>query len=443
MFSTTKQPEFLPYGRIREDLFRPLSGLTKKYFAAILIPLLVILIGAYAWTVQLRVGMGVTGLQRPVFWGFYIVDFVFWIGISHAGTLISAILRLTDAGWRKPITRAAEAITLFALMIGGMFPIIHLGRAWRFYWLMPYPNSRLLWPNFRSPLLWDLTAICTYVTGSAIYLYLPLIPDMAQLAEHNAPWRRKLYRALSLGWTGSDTEWHALERAMKLMAGIILAVAVSVHTVVAWDFAMAIAPMWHSSIFGPYFVVGAIFSGLAGLMIVLALIRKLMGLELYLTRHHFDNLAKLLLLMSVLWLYFTMAEHLTVWYGNDPAEMVVFGARTRARFAPLFWGMVCVNFVIPFVLLGIRRLRSITTGVIASVGILIGMFLERYIIVVPTLSNTRLPAASSTFYTPSWVEIAITAATFAGMIVLYLIFSKLFPIIAVWEFKPHPHEDQI
>ena len=442
MTGTTNQPELLPYRKIREDLFRPLSGMTRKYFAAILIPLLIILFGAYAWTVQMRLGMGVTGLQRPVFWGFYIVDFVFWIGISHAGTLISAILRLTDAGWRKPITRAAEAITLFALMIGGMFPIIHLGRAWYFYWLIPYPNMRLLWPNFRSPLLWDLTAIITYVTGSAIYLYLPLIPDMAQLAAHSVPWRRKLYRALSLGWTGSDTQWHALERAMKLMAGIILAVAISVHTVVAWDFAMAIAPMWHSTIFGPYFVVGAIFSGLAGLMIVMAAIRKFMGLEQYLTSHHFDNLAKLLLLMSILWLYFTLAEHLTVWYGNDPSEMAVFGVRTRTRFAFLFWGMVVVNFVIPFLLLGIRKLRSITTGVIASFGILLGMFLERYIIVVPSLSMTRLPAATSNSYTPTWVELAITAATFAAMIFLYLLFSKLFPIIAVWEFKPHPHEDE-
>jgi molybdopterin-containing oxidoreductase family membrane subunit len=442
MSSATKQPELLPYGKIREDLFRPLSGMTQKYFAAILIPLLIILFGAYAWTVQLRLGMGVTGLQRPVFWGFYIVDFVFWIGISHAGTLISAILRLTDAGWRKPITRAAEAITLFALMIGGMFPIIHLGRAWYFYWLIPYPNVRLLWPNFRSPLLWDMTAIITYVTGSAIYLYLPLIPDMAQLAEHSVPWRRKLYRTLSLGWTGSDTQWHALERAMKLMAGIILAVAISVHTVVAWDFSMAIAPMWHSTIFGPYFVVGAIFSGLAGLMIVMAAIRKFMGLEEYLTEHHFDNLAKLLLLMSILWLYFTLAEHITVWYGNDPSEMAVFGARTRTRFALIFWLMFFVNFIVPFVLLGIRKLRSITTGVIASFGILLGMFIERYIIVVPTLSVTRLPAAASNSYAPTWVELAITAATFAAMIFLYLMFSKLFPIIAVWEFKPHPHEDE-
>jgi molybdopterin-containing oxidoreductase family membrane subunit len=432
-------PELLPYQRIREDLFRPLSAVSRSYLLATFVAFVVGAAGLIAWAYQLRRGMGVTGLHRPVFWGFYIVDFVFWIGISHAGTLISAILRLTGAAWRKPVTRAAEAITVFALMIGGMFPIIHLGRAWRFYWLLPYPNSRLLWPNFRSPLLWDLTAIVTYVTGSVIYLYLPLIPDMAQLAEHNTPWRRKLYRALSLGWTGSDREWHALEHAMKLMAVIILAVAVSVHTVVAWDFAMAVAPMWHSTIFGPYFVTGAIFSGIAALLLVLTVLRKALHLELYLTRHHFNNLSKLLLLMSLLWLYFTLAENLTVWYGNDPKEMTVFAARTRAHYAPYFWIMVFLNFVVPFVLLGIRRLRTITTATIAAVCVLVGMWLERFVIVVPTLANPRLASASSS-YMPTWVEITITAATFAAMVMLYLIFSKLFPIITVWEFKPHEEE---
>ncbi len=433
-------PELLPYDQIRADLFRPLSGVSRRYLWATLAAFLVGAAGLVAWSYQLRRGMGVTGLQRPVFWGFYIVDFVFWIGISHAGTLISAILRLTDAAWRKPVTRAAEAITVFALMIGGMFPIIHLGRAWLFYWLLPYPNSRLLWPNFRSPLLWDLTAIVTYVTGSLVYLYLPLIPDVAQLAQANQTWRRGIYRLLSLGWTGSDREWHALERAMKLMACIILAVAVSVHTVVAWDFAMALAPMWHSTIFGPYFVAGAIFSGIAALIVVMASLRKLLRLEVYLTRHHFNNLAKLLLLMSLLWFYFTMAENLTVWYGNEPKEMAVFGARTRAHYAPYFWTMVVLNFVIPFVLLGVRRLRSIMTATIASVCVLAGMWLERFVIVVPTLANPRLPSAAR-FYAPSWVEIAVTAATFAAMVMLYLVFAKLFPIIAVWEFKPHPEEE--
>ena len=434
-------PELLPYAKIREDLFRPLSGMSPAYIFCALTSLAVVVLGAVAWGIQIHDGMGVTGLQRPVFWGFYIIDFVFWIGISHAGTLISAILRLTDAGWRKPVTRAAEAITVFCLMIGGMFPIIHLGRAWRFYWLIPYPNSRLLWPNFRSPLLWDLTAIFTYVTGSVIYLYLPLIPDMAQLAEHNTPWRRKLARALSIGWTGSDTEWHALESAMKLMSCIILAVAVSVHTVVAWDFAMAIAPMWHSTIFGPYFVVGAIFSGIAALLLVMGMLRRTLHLELYLTKHHFNNLAKLLLLMCLLWFYFTFAEHLTTWYGNDPSEMAVFRARVTGNYAPWFWLMVTCNFVVPFVLLGIRRLRNLTNIMIASMCVLLGMWLERFIIVVPTLGNPRLTAPQS-FYAPTWIEAAITAATFAAMILLYMIFSKLVPIIAIWEFKAHPIEDE-
>jgi Ni/Fe-hydrogenase subunit HybB-like protein len=431
----------IPYQQVRDDLWRPLSGVSRLYTLTLALLSAVALWGLIAWGYQIRVGIGVAGIQRPVFWGFYLVDFVFWIGISHAGTLISAILRLTDADWRKPVTRAAEAITVFALVIGGLFPLIHLGRVWLFYWLFPYPNSRLLWPNFRSPLMWDVTAISTYLTGSVIFLYLPLIPDAAQLAAEASGWRLRIYKLLALGWTGSDREWLALERAMKLMAGIILAVAVSVHSVVAWDFAMAIAPMWHSTIFAPYFVVGAIFSGLAGLIVALNIIRRSMHLERYLLPHHFNNLAKLLLLMSLLWLYFTFAEHLTVWYGNEPKEMSVFDARVRGRFSTEFWFMVFVNFVVPFVLLGIRRLRGITTATIASVGVLVGMWLERYLIIVPTLSMPRLSAAWGR-YSPSWVEISITAATFAAMAALYLVFAKVFPIVSVWEFESHEQEEE-
>jgi Ni/Fe-hydrogenase subunit HybB-like protein len=427
-------PDLISHDDVRADLWRPLAGVSKSYVAALTVLSAVTLWGLFAWGYQIHKGIGVAGIRRPVFWGFYLVNFVFWIGISHAGTLISAILRLTDANWRKPVTRAAEAITVFALMIGGLFPLIHLGRVWLFYWLFPYPNSRLLWPNFRSPLMWDVMAISTYLTGSMIFLYLPLIPDIAQLGKHATGWRR-LYRLLALGWTGSDREWHALERAMKLMAGIILAVAVSVHSVVAWDFAMALAPMWHSTIFAPYFVVGAIFSGLAALILAMAIIRKTMHLERYLTPHHFHNLSKLLLLMSLLWLYFTFAEHLTTWYGNQPKEMNVFNAKVHGRFAPEFWVMVFVNFVVPFVLLGIRRLRSITTAVIASICVLIGMWLERYLIIIPTLGFPQLHAAWGR-YSPSWVEISISVATFASMATLYLIFSKLFPIVSIWEFEP-------
>ncbi len=430
-------PELISYERVREDLFRPLSGISGRYLLAAFAAFAIVGAGLAAWGYQLRQGMGVTGLQRPVFWGFYIVDFVFWIGISHAGTLISAILRLTGAAWRKPITRAAEAITVFALMIGGMFPIIHLGRAWLFYWLLPYPNARLIWPNFRSPLLWDLTAIATYITGSVIYLYLPLIPDIARLSKRNLPWMQELPHPTSSSIWGLPVE---IDPRSAAKLGIANGDMVRVESVVSWDFAMTLAPMWHSALFGPYFVVGAIFSGIAALLLVMAIIRKVLGLELYLTAGHFNNLAKLLLLMSLLWLYFTLAEHLTVWYGNEPKEMAVFGARTRAHYAPYFWTMVFLNFVVPFVLLGVRRLRAIATATVAAVCVLVGMWIERFVIIVPTLANPRLPAVSS-LYAPTWVEMAITAATFAAMVMLFLIFSKLFPIIAVWEFKAHPEEE--
>jgi Ni/Fe-hydrogenase subunit HybB-like protein len=423
---------------LRGAVWRPLNGFSSRYLLALAVTFLVGAWGLGCWGYQIVRGIGVAGIRRPTMWGFYLVNFVFWIGISHAGTLISAILRLTDAGWRKPVTRAAEAITVFALMIGAMFPIIHLGRPWIFYWLFPYPNSRLLWPNFRSPLLWDVTAISTYLSGSVIYLFLPLIPDLAELAQHSTGWRRRLYKLLSLGWTGADRQWHALERAMKLMAGTILAVAVSVHTVVAWDFAMAVAPMWHSTIYGPYFVAGAIFSGIAALVVAMAVIRRTLHLEEYLLPVHFENLGKLLLLMSLLWVYFTVAENLTTWYGNSPTEMSVFGERIRGRYAPYFWFMVICNFVLPFVLLSVRRLRSITTVTISGVTVLVGMWVERFMIVLPSLSRPHLAAATG-FYTPTWVEISITASTFSAMIMFYLIFCKLFPIIAIWEYKHVSH----
>src|SRR5229473_2483842 len=428
----------VPQAGIRADLWRPLSDFSLRYWVAVAVCSAIVAGALCTWGYQIAKGLGVAGYDRPVFWAFYEVDFVFWIGISHAGTLISAILRLTHAGWRKPVTRAAEAITVFALMIGAILPLIHLGRVWFFYWLIPYPNTRLLWPNFRSPLLWDLTAIFTYLAASSLYLYLPLIPDLAQLATRSHGLQRRVYRLLALRWTGSDRQWHSLERAMKLMAAIVLAIAVSVHTVVAWDFAMAIVPMWHSTIFGPYFVVGALFSGIAALVLVIAALRHFLHLEKYLRPLHFDNLGKLLLLMSLLWLYFTIAEHLTIWYGKQPAEYAVFESCIYGQFAPYFWTMVILNFVVPFVLLSIRRLRSIRTVTICGVTVLIGMWLERYLIIVNTLSRTRLASVWG-HYAPTWVEITITVAFFAAMILLYLIFVKLFPAIAVWEYEDVAH----
>ena len=433
---TSAVPSVPAKGRsvIRAELLGRMTGASPSYLAAVAICLALLAWAAYAWGYQLVHGFGSTGLRRPVFWGFYIVNFVFWIGISHAGTLISAILRLTGAEWRRPVTRAAEAITVFCLMIGGMFPLIHLGRAWLFYWMIPYPNERLLWPNFRSPLFWDLTAILTYLTGSLIYLYMPLIPDLAELARRKTGWRGRAYRVAALGWTGSDRQWQALERGMKLMSVAILAIAVSVHSVVAYDFSMSIAPTWHSTIFAPYFVVGAIFSGIAALVLVMVVLRRTMRLEEYLRETHFVNLGKLLLLMSLVWLYFTFSEHLTTWYGNRPGEMRVMDVRESGLYGMLFWTMVACNFVVPFVLLGISKLRSIPTIAISSAAVIVGMWLERFLIVVPPLATPHLAAAEGT-YAPSWVELSITAGTFAAMVLLYLLFVKVVPIIAIWEYE--------
>jgi Ni/Fe-hydrogenase subunit HybB-like protein len=420
--------------QINRELLRPLTHATPRLFLVIAVLGMIVLAGLSAWGYQLYNGIGVAGIRRPVFWGFYITNFVFWIGISHAGTLISAILRLSHAGWRRPITRCAEVITVFALCIGAMFPIIHLGRPWQAFWLIPYPNERGLWPNYRSPLVWDFFAINTYLIGSFTFLFLPIIPDFALMRARYSGWRRRLYTILSMGWRGTQRQWSRLEWAMQVLAVLIIPVAVSVHTIVSWDFAMTPVPLWHSTIFAPYFVAGAIFSGIAALIIALVFLRRCLHLEDYLDNASFDNLGKLLLLMSLLWFYFVFAERLTIWYGNEPSEVAALWLTQRGPFRFLFWVMVLCNVGIPFPLLAIRRLRTIQGTCIASIAVVIGMWLERYLIIVPSLSHKFLPYTWGT-YRPTWVEITITAATFAAMALLYVLFVKFVPIISIWEFK--------
>jgi molybdopterin-containing oxidoreductase family membrane subunit len=303
-----------------------------------------------------------------------------------------------------------------------------------FFWLVPYPSSRLIWPNFRSPLVWDFFAITTYLTGSVLFLVLPMIPDFALVRDRTTGMRHKIYGALALGWQGTPKQWHRLESAMSIMAIAIIPVAVSVHTIVSFDFSMAPVPMWHSTIFGPYFVAGAIFSGIAGLIIAMAALRKFLHLEEYLHPVHFQNLGKLLLMMSLLWGYFVFAERLTVWYGNESAEIAVLRVTQTGSFAPLYWTMVVVNFVIPVSILSIKRLRTIAGCVVASFGVLVGMWLERFLIVVPSLGHKYLPYSWGT-YRPRPVEILITASTFAAMCLLYTLFAKFVPIISIWELK--------
>jgi len=419
---------------VQRDLLRPVVETPRRAVSAMVGLALVVLAGFSAWMYQVYTGIGVAGIDRPVFWGFYITNFVFWIGISHAGTLISAILRLSNATWRRPITRCAEVITVFALLIGAMFPLIHLGRPWLAFWLAPYPNQRGLWPNFRSPLVWDFFAINTYLIGSLIFLLLPTIPDFALLRDNLSGWRRKFYAVLCLGWRGTQRQWRQLESAMHIMAILIIPVAVSVHTIVSWDFAMTPVPMWHSTIFAPYFVVGAIFSGIAALIIAMVFLRSSLHLEEYLNPRCFDNLGKLLLVMSLLWFYFLFAERLTTWYGNTRSEVAVLWLTMRGPYRDLFWVMVGCNFVFPFPLLAIKKLRTITGTFLASVTVVIGMWIERYLIIVPSLSRKFLPYAWGT-YRPTWVEITITGATFCAMALLYLLFSKVVPVVSIWEVK--------
>jgi Ni/Fe-hydrogenase subunit HybB-like protein len=420
--------------KINADLLRPVRHTSVRFFALVAFLGTVILIGFGSWAYQMWNGLAVAGIKWPIFWAFYITNFVFWIGISHAGTLISAILRLVNATWRRPVTRCAEVITVFALMIGALFPIIHLGRPWLFFWLIPYPSERQIWPNLRSPLAWDFFAISTYLTGSTLFLFLPAIPDFALMRDQMTGLRRRVYSVLALGWQGTTKQWHRLEAAMQIMAIAIVPVAVSVHTIVSFDFSMSPVPMWHSTIFGPYFVAGAIFSGIAALIVAMAVLRKVLHLEEYLHPVHFQNLGKLLLLMSLLWGYFTFVERLTTWYGNAPAEMAVFWETQTGSYAPLFWTMVFCNFVIPFPILAIKRLRTITGCVIASSTIVVGMWLERFLIVVPSLATKYLPYTWS-YYRPQPVEIMITISTFAAMVLLYTLFSKAVPIISIWELK--------
>ncbi len=424
--------------RINGDLLRPLLHTSWRFWALVVFLGSVVALGLGAWAYQMSRGFGVSGIRWPIFWAFYVTNFVFWIGISHAGTLISAILRLVNAGWRRPVTRCAEVITVFALMIGAMFPIIHLGRPWLFFWLVPYPSQRGIWPNFRSPLVWDFFAINTYLTGSLLFLLLPMIPDFALVRDKTTGWRRRIYGVLALGWQGTPKQWHRLEAAMQIMAIAIIPVAVSVHTIVSFDFSMAPVPMWHSTMFGPYFVAGAIFSGIAALIIAMAVLRHFLHLEEYLHPVHFQNLGKLLLMMSLLWTYFVFSERLTIWYGNESAEVAVFQVTQRGTFAPLYWTMVVCNFVVPFSILSLRKLRTIAGCVIASSTVLVGMWLERFLIIVPSLGHKYLPYSWGT-YRPRPVEIIITVSTFAAMGLLYVLFAKLVPIISIWELKVGEH----
>ncbi len=386
-----------------------------------------------AWGYMIAEGLGVAGVMRPSYWGVFLVNTVFWIGISHAGTFISAILRVFKAEFRRPITRAAELMTAFGLIQAGASIFMHLGRVWLSYWMFPIPNERQLWPNFHSPLMWDLLAITTYVLSSTMYLFLPLIPDLAMARDRSTGWRKNFYRILALGFRGTEGEWRHLTTAMNIFAFAIIPVMFSVHTIVSWDFAMAMRPGWSSTVFGPYFVLGALHSGMGAVAGVLFIIRSTMkNMDYFIRKEHFDSLGKLMLIVSFAYAYFFFNDYIVQWYGGDKWTDELLHWLERGPMAWMFYAMLFFNIVLPFTTLWNKKIRT-TPWALALIGLLInvGMYFERYIIVPVMLTINRMPFTWK-LYEPR-VEVFLTIGTFSMFILFYMIASRLIPLIPVWE----------
>jgi molybdopterin-containing oxidoreductase family membrane subunit len=424
-------------GRVTADICAPLERRAGLAWWLAFIPAFsALLLGVAAVTYLIATGIGTWGLNRSVGWAFDITNFVFWIGIGHAGTLISAILFLFRQKWRTSINRSAEAMTLIAVTCAGLFPVIHMGRPWLFYWIVPYPNERgPLWVNFRSPLLWDFFAIGTYFTISLVFWYVGLVPDLATLRDRLRPgWYRRFVSFFSLGWDGASRTWRHYELVYLLLAGLATPLVVSVHSVVSTDFAVAQMPGWHSTIFPPYFVAGAIFSGLAMVLTLVLIARKVMHLEDYITRRHVEAMTKLVLTTSCLVGLAYAVEFFTAFYSGNPSESFTFLNRALG---PLAWGfaaMLAFNVLIPQVL----WLRGVRTNFLAvfAIAILInvGMWLERFVIIVSSLERDYLPSSWSG-YAPTLVEIATLLGSFGLFFTSFLIFCRFLPVIAIAEVK--------
>ncbi len=406
---------------------------------------LVLLLGAVAGVGVIAAGflvyfgVGVLGLNRPVFWGFLITNFVFWVGISHAGVMISAILRLTQAEWRRPVTRAAEVLTIFALSTAALFPLIHTGRPWRaLYWVFPYDFSRGIWPNVRSPLIWDPSAIFTYLTGTILFVFIALVPDLGMVRDRTTGWRHKLYSVLSLGWEGNPRQWRLQAVAGILLSALILPVFVSVHSIVSWDFGMAVAvETWHATVFAPYFVIGAVHSGVSAVVTMMALLLWIFKLKNYIRPDHFDALGRLLVVVATAWLYFYVLDFFFGMYALEPQEIA---NRTLIMFqwpmSFMFVLFALASYFIPIPLwLSRKNRRNITLMFWSSILVNIGMWMERFQIIVPGLMRKEPFTFTWGGYAPTVVELAMVTGSFALVGLGLLIFSKFFPLIPAWEQK--------
>ena len=405
------------------------------WWAAFLTALSALGWGAYCVYQLFTVGVGIWGLNKTVGWAFDITNFVFWVGIGHAGTLISAILFLFRQKWRTSINRSAEAMTLFAVMCAGIFPIIHMGRPWLAFFTIPYPNSRgPLWVNFRSPLLWDVFAISTYFAVSAIFWYVGLIPDLATVRDRATGLRKAIFRVLAFGWQGSSRAWHRYETVYLLLAGLGTPLVVSVHTIVSMDFATSLEPGWHATIFPPYFVAGAIFSGFAMVLTLMIIARKVLGFEHLITITHLERMAKVIIVTGTLVGLAYATEMFTAWWSENEYERFAFLNRATGPFAWAYWTMVSCNVISPQ-LLWFRRLRRSPAALFAlSLVINVGMWFERVVIIVTSLHRDFLPS-SWVDYTPTIYEVGTLVGSFGLFFTLFLTFTRVLPMISIGEVK--------
>jgi molybdopterin-containing oxidoreductase family membrane subunit len=427
-------PPHPTYHEVTRDIAATLGNPRRGYYVLLGFVLTVLGAGALALLYQIRWGLGVAGYRPPVMWGVYITTFVFWVGIAHSGTLISAILYLFRSAWRTAVYRTAEVMTVFAVMTAGLFPLIHVGRLWYAYWLIPYPNQRGLWVNFKSPLIWDVFAVSTYFTVSALFLIVGLIPDVAAVRDKATGWRQKLYRITALGWRGTDQQWRHYTKAYLYLAALATPLVLSVHSVVSWDFAMSIVPGWHATIFAPYFVAGAIYSGVAMVITLTVPLRKVFRLERYITVLHFENLAKLLLLTGSIVGYAYGMEYFIAWYSGNPFERASFWNRAFGDYWWATWTMLICNGILPLLLWFPRIRKSIPALFVMSLFVNLGMWFERFVIIVVSLSHEYEPWAMG-HYTPSWVDWTILAGSFAWFFMWFLLFAKNFPTVSITEVK--------
>jgi len=438
---TVYTPPLIGPGHDYRSLTEKISGvvLTTKtpleWFALVGIGFLGTMMLMFAISVLLVRGIGIWGVNIPVAWGFAIVNFVWWIGIGHAGTLISAILLLLHQAWRQSINRFAEAMTLFAVTCAGLFPLMHLGRPWFFYWLLPYPNTMGLWPQWRSPLVWDVFAVGTYFTISLVFWFIGLIPDLATMRDRaQNRFVRATYGILAMGWRGSAHHWHHYESLYLLLAGLATPLVVSVHTVVSFDFTISILPGWHSTMFPPYFVAGAIYSGFAMVLNLAIPLRKLYHLEDLITMRHIQNMAKLMLATGLIVAYSYVIEAFISWYSANQFERYVALNRAIGPYAWLYWLLIATNLVIPQALWSARVRKSIPAIFAIAFCVNVGMWLERFIIVITSLHRDFLPSSWGMYYPTVW-DWATYAGTIGLFLMLFFLFVRLLPMISMFEMK--------